>query len=768
MFRSFRGALVRVQPGPMPDDLPTRPSQQELAAYWNGSLDLHRFDQVDAWVASLPPQEQDLLAAQVVEHSGDLSSLAPDLNSSSAEPFQPEIGKRFVPGDPLGSGGMGTVIVLHDRVLEREVAIKRIRPRQRDEPLDAYLTRVRAFKREAAITAKLEHPGIVPVHDVGLGSAGEPAFTMKRLDGEPLSVLVDRRRDGAPLDLARVISVILRVAEAIAYAHERGVVHRDVKPDNVIVGALGAVSVIDWGLAALTDKDGGAHSATSWRVGTHPWMAPEQFDRDLVDPRVDVFALGGLMMAVLTGRAPRGVDGRELDLTPLAARGLPQGLVAVIRRCLAMDPAQRYANGSAVAAELQRWLTAGLTLAQEPSVLRRIVSFLRRSPALVVGLVVGAFAIASGVAWMGWHHEFHHREMRDRVQTLAAQVPLDDAEALRTAHGELQGFLHDFPEERDARDLDTRFAAALETLQRTHQQTTLQQRLDAITHTYRVSGPWTSQAHDVLAALAMTGVQLTDAGFAENVDIIAHHPLRVQILAALVELQQVVLMDKGFLAPDLIPRLLRASAPSPGWIGLAGVLTSPIRRAHDLTFADGPDSEAALSDAATADLMLALFGPEHRLVQYAQARLVQSPGDFWSRVICARAALMTKDRDSARSNALVALGAEPSSIWPHLVLAYLALSEGHDDALAAEVAAGLLANPNHIELKVLKAVVDARRGHLPDAQKLVDSLDASHLQYHLQHLTGHPMDASVQALVAAGITIPAASPAIGPVVPHEH
>ncbi len=172
----------------------------------------------------------------------------------------------------------------------------------------------------------------MPVHDVGEGPPGEPSFTMKRLEGDPLIVLVKRRRAGAALDAVQVVEIILRVADAVGYAHRLGVVHRDIKPENIIVGSLGMVYVIDWGLAGevgsapteglLPGSGSISGSISGSGMGTPAWMAPEQFGRVRADPRMDVFAIGGLLMAALTGpgRATSRVaaGAREINLSPAA------------------------------------------------------------------------------------------------------------------------------------------------------------------------------------------------------------------------------------------------------------------------------------------------------------------------------------------------------------------------------------------------------------------------------------------------------------------
>ncbi len=387
-----------VAPGPPP-------SAAELDAYRAGNLDLARFEAVDRWLGAQSAEEQTRLLSGPQR---GIERLPPsDGGGAPGADFATEReSQRFRILSVIGAGGMGIVEAAYDRVLGREIALKRCRPRRPDESLSGHAARLRAFKREAAVTSQLEHPGIVPVHDVGSGPHGEPAFVMKRLDGEPLGRLIERCRAASqPLDLARVAEIVLRVAEAIAYAHRRDVVHRDLKPDNVIVGALGAVHVIDWGLAALPavrprqppsgaagagrgrGRGAGARrpvassSSTygTYRLGTPAWMAPEQLGQAPADARMDVFALGGLLMALLCGHGPRDLGGgTAIALAPLERRGLPRGLVAVARRCLATEPSARYRDAAAVAEELRSWLSAGLTQAEKPSLVTRALAKARQ------------------------------------------------------------------------------------------------------------------------------------------------------------------------------------------------------------------------------------------------------------------------------------------------------------------------------------------------------------------------------------------------------
>jgi serine/threonine protein kinase len=235
-------------------------------------------------------------------------------------------------------------------VLGREVVVKRCRPRRPDESVAAYARRVQLFKREAQLTAQLEHPGIVPVHDVGQGPHGEPSFTMKRLEGERLGEVIQRRRAGAKLDLPALVEILLRVADAVGYAHSRGIVHRDLKPDNIILDANGVPHVVDFGLAKLrggeADGPGAGPGLTrsNATMGTVHYMAPEQVaSAKAVDHRADIYALGVVIYELLTGELPLGRFESPSQRVKVDVR-----IDDVVLKALARDPELRWQRMSQI------------------------------------------------------------------------------------------------------------------------------------------------------------------------------------------------------------------------------------------------------------------------------------------------------------------------------------------------------------------------------------------------------------------------------------
>jgi len=300
----------------------------------------------------------------------------------------PHVGRYEVRGE-IGRGGMGCVLRGHDPLFGRELAIKVLLEGQARRP-----ELVRRFVDEARIAGRLQHPGLVPVHELGV-DGDRLFFSMKLVEGRTLSELL-RARGGPADDLSRFLTIFEQVCQAVGYAHSKGVIHRDLKPSNVMVGAFGEVQVMDWGLAkvlpkasgGLTAPDGAQHrgadaprslgtladtasdvSQAGAVLGTPGYMPPEQArgETEHVDERSDVFGLGAILCEILTARPPFGGDStvRVLEqamrgdvgaaLARLDGCGADAALVQLARRCLAADPAERPADGSAVAAAVSAY-----------------------------------------------------------------------------------------------------------------------------------------------------------------------------------------------------------------------------------------------------------------------------------------------------------------------------------------------------------------------------------------------------------------------------
>jgi hypothetical protein len=268
---------------------------------------------------------------------------------------------RFVLKAELGSGASSHVWSAIDNNLRRDVVVKVLRYNLEQSPDD-----VGSFFAEARLTAALRHPGILPVHDLDIAGDGRPYFTMPRLDGWTLAEVIyastTAQRDQRLPDIHAVVQVFINAAHAIGYAHHRGVVHQDIKPDNLLLGAFGEVLVLDWG-AALSSA--GQHPGQPFQ-GTPLYMAPEQARMESVDARSDQFSFGASLFHALVLRPPTKSAGLEASLARRRAGELdppseaerarvPAALLAITARALEADPAARYASIGHLRADLEAW-----------------------------------------------------------------------------------------------------------------------------------------------------------------------------------------------------------------------------------------------------------------------------------------------------------------------------------------------------------------------------------------------------------------------------
>jgi serine/threonine protein kinase len=345
-------------------------------------------------------------------------------------------GTRYEVGPELDRGGMGVVYSARDLELDREVALKVLatavaNPESADR-----------LRREARIIARLEHPGIVPVHDVGSLPDGRVFYAMKLVSGQRLDAFL---REGRPLP--EKLRVFLRVCEPVAFAHAHGVIHRDLKPENVMVGPFGEVLVMDWGVAKRLLDDGPAAgaghkdgegsgpqpalgrgrehiepalkageasakggTAHGTVLGTPAWMAPEQARGEVerLDARADVYALGAILYYMLTGRPPGSAEAEPSAATrtwasytgprPVAVvpprqvdPNLPRALEAVCLKALALEPSGRYANAALLAADVAQFLEGAPVSAYPEGPWRRTLRFAGRHRVAI--LLVTAYLV---------------------------------------------------------------------------------------------------------------------------------------------------------------------------------------------------------------------------------------------------------------------------------------------------------------------------------------------------------------------------------------
>ena len=362
----------------------------------------------------------------------------------------PRLARYQILGE-VGRGGMGAVYSIWDPDLRRRLAMKVVLGRpQKDGTTSIPELQLARFLEEAQITGQLDHPGIVPVHELGLDSERRVYFTMRLVKGrdmEELCKLVREGREG--WTLTRAIGVVQRVCEAMAYAHDKGVVHRDLKPANVMVGRFGEVYVMDWGLARVLGRedshdmrlrDGDTTMLNLVRterfesrdaglepelvtmdgdvIGTPAYMAPEQArgELSLVDARSDVYSVGAILYHLLAGHVPFVPPGEKLDNyavwrkvrkgppEPLAERApdAPPELVAIAEKAMARDPRERYRSMQELSEDLHSYVENKVVRAYERGALAEFRKWVRRNRATALACAAAILLLLGGLASTAW------------------------------------------------------------------------------------------------------------------------------------------------------------------------------------------------------------------------------------------------------------------------------------------------------------------------------------------------------------------------------
>jgi serine/threonine protein kinase len=408
-------------------------------------------------VPSAPPVMPAGTAARVTKVLGSSpldSEQTMDAATDGVAPLLPVVSPSHYRADrEIARGGMGRIVAAEDQRLGRPVALKEL-----IEPSPDLLGR---FQREALITARLQHPGIVPVYEAGCWPSGEPFFAMKLVLGRPLDRVISDAK--GLVERLALLPQIAAATDAIAYAHSKRVIHRDLKPANILVGELGETVVIDWGLAKHLDDDepsavevtrparparrdqpaaaaepdrrkrSSEHNSSTLTVagavmGTPAYMAPEQARGEPVDQRADVFALGAMLYHLLAGAPPYNAR-TATDVIAAAAlgkvvpladreRGAPPDLVAIVSRAMSPLPIDRYPHAGELASELRRFLTGQLVSAHRYTAGERLARFLRKHRAAVTIGVLAAIGFAAGGTF-SVRRIMHERDVADRARELA-------------------------------------------------------------------------------------------------------------------------------------------------------------------------------------------------------------------------------------------------------------------------------------------------------------------------------------------------------------
>jgi len=364
----------------------------------------------------------------------DSGPVAVDVREADPARLPLEVEGRYDEVGEIGRGGMGRVVLARDVHLGRNVAIKEL---MRGNP-----TSRERFLREAQVTAQLAHPGILPVHELGRREDGTLFYAMKQVRGRTLTYALS---DAKSLqDRLALLGHFVDLCQAVAYAHDKGVVHRDLKPDNVMIGTFGETLVIDWGLAKVAgakapepDDDDPEVSVSSLDVtragttmGTPAYMSPEQVRGEDIDVRADVWSLGVILYELLSGRRPFVADGLDAllavveEATPIPILehepGAPPALAAVAERAMRRYRARRYPNASELAAELEAWRNGHQVRAYQYSRRERIeLAVAARPLQLVAGLLAVGLVAMGALAWS------------NAAETDALEAQIDDMERMR-------------------------------------------------------------------------------------------------------------------------------------------------------------------------------------------------------------------------------------------------------------------------------------------------------------------------------------------------
>ncbi|HTG45175.1 MAG TPA: protein kinase, partial [Verrucomicrobiae bacterium] len=365
--------------------------------------------------------------------------IASDPLDSAASPnplaeFQPP--DQYRVGAEIARGGMGVILNAKDLKIERRVAMKIMTPAKQESR-----ERTSRFIQEARVLARLEHPGIVPIHDLGQDKEGRLFYTMKLVKGVTLGKALASLRQGssdaiAQFPFSRLLAIFQKVCDTIAFAHSRGVIHRDLKPDNIMIGEYGEVLVLDWGLAKIVDQAQVIPCASrAWNkllefendeydpvrtldgtiVGSPGFMAPEQIEGggDLVDQRTDIFALGAILYNILTLQPPvTGLSISEIvekvrkgDIAPPAAvhakngstklwtGRIPESLSAVVMKALAFEKEDRYGEVSRLSNDIEAFQRGFATSAEHADLTKQIILLVRRHKAKAA-ILAAAMAIS--------------------------------------------------------------------------------------------------------------------------------------------------------------------------------------------------------------------------------------------------------------------------------------------------------------------------------------------------------------------------------------
>lgn len=365
---------------------------------------------------------------------GQVDRPAPATKSERAAEMLGELGDYELL-EEVGRGGQGVVFRARQKSLNRTVALKIISLGQW-----ASKAHLKRFRLEAEAAAKLEHPGIVPIHEVGERD-GSCYFSMKFVEGGQLDEVVRR----APMSIRQASELIAKVARTVHYAHEHGILHRDIKPGNILLDAKGEPHLTDFGLARLVETESSV-TQTLDVLGTPSYMAPEQAvgNNAAVSSATDVYGLGAVLYQLLSGHPPfAGGTTYEtikllVDTEPRPPRLLnakvDRDLSTICLKCLEKDPKRRYSSALALAEDLEHWLKHEPIQARHTGVFARGSKWVQRNPTSAL-LAASLIALAAAAGWIVWKSEFIEQPVTNGVAVLPFESLSDDPDNAYFAGG---------------------------------------------------------------------------------------------------------------------------------------------------------------------------------------------------------------------------------------------------------------------------------------------------------------------------------------------
>jgi tetratricopeptide (TPR) repeat protein len=598
-------------------------------------------------------------------------------------PGAPDAAGRYQIFGEIARGGMGAVLKGRDADLGRELAVKVLLERHRDNP-----ELVRRFLEEAQIGGQLQHPGIVPVYELGAFADRRPFFTMKLVKGRTLAELLGERKDPVA-ELPRLLGIFEQISQAVAYAHARGVIHRDLKPSNVMVGSFGEVQVMDWGLAKVLPRGGVVDDAAAGQLGagetviatarsgdptaelsqvgsvlgTPSYMAPEQArgEAGSVDERADVFALGSILCEILTG-TPAFTGRSSGEIQRKAARGelaeafarLDAGevdaeLIGLARGCLAVEPADRPRDAGGVAervgaylAGVQRKLRAAEVAedrARAESEAKRRKTTVALAASLLALVVVGG----GGAAWLAQQGVARRARLEnllgearaalDRVERGNEADAPAEAEKARVALGQAR--------EVAAGGADPAMATRLRALQDREAEAgklrSLLGTLERIRGELAEHDDFKRSDREYAAAFRAFGLDLDSMDPREAGARLAGRPATVEIAAALDAWSTIRRVQIGRGKDDPSWRRLvgvaRAADPDAWRNGLRDLFGRPVAEANMVLKGRAADAEALANQPAASLVLLAAMlrraGDRDGSAAVLRAAWRRFPGDYW-------------------------------------------------------------------------------------------------------------------------------------------